>query len=1812
MYFPIGWPKYLQLPNEDEDPVQCIIANRERTLFAVVTLQAVHLWQCKPCVLIVSYRRSDDSVVVLGTNCEAEWKPDSSVIAVATSGGHLLLLKVVSESNQRLYGTKQSGSFHYKRDVTEADTIAVPRLKITFGATFQVTGGVACLCCLKDEMLVATCQGLLRRITWEGIGRSHLDVSIRTVPFSLDLQQSRESLLDDPSIHFKQLKYSVLLGGFAVVLSDGRAAFLTSESAKFSPKGVHAVWAPDVSNATCVAINHKFRLIVFGLANGQGIVFAVDEITGALLVSHRLTLSTSDFPEGCQAAGAVTSLRWTPEGSALILSWLKGGFSLWSTFGALLMCTLGGDFCPDPSRSKILRIQSMEWGPEGYNLWATKKSLDDKQSHDESPDTKGNLIQLSFVKSAIAMNPCMANCEHLLLQGERHIYLSCEGTVVKATSQPDLTADLPNPPVINGTSTGNAACSSNILAGNKQWHCIQIPQNYLDSNWPIKHASVDRTGHYIAVAGRYGLHTAPSGRRWKIFGNVTQERDISVTGTGNAACSSNILAGNKQWHCIQIPQNYLDSNWPIKHASVDRTGHYIAVAGRYGLAHCSPSGKRWKIFGNVTQERDISVTGGLCWWKDFIIAACFNHYESREEIRVYPRASNLDNAFAFTVKVPFQVLLLNVFKDLLIVFCADYHISLFSCERKEGPSSSTATLTRIQDLSLANFVPHPSSLISLTLTSLRSESVSPKSFNQSSEAESLIINVAGRVLMLQRDRSKAPSPTNDYHDRRKSKDAEIPFVAPIILASSVESMWTTSRSSASKPHLVEALWLGCGAAGMKVWLPLFPDRSEKLHHSFLSKRIMLPFKLRIYPLAVLFEDAVVLGAANDMLSFEPMTPSVERTRRCPSLPFTTLERTTQIYLHHLLRQLLRRNLGMHALQIARSCMSLPYFSHVLELMLHEVLEEEATASEPIPDALLPRVVAFIQEFPQYLETVVHCARKTEIALWPYLFASVGNPQDLFEECLKTDNLQTAASYLIILQNLESVKASRHHATMLLDAALEHGEWSLCRDLLRFLRSIGSGELDSPRPPPPLANHHMFPLGVGMGTPASVTKPRGRHSSHSNKPGSTTDRQADQNTTEKRRMVWLPLFPDRSEKLHHSFLSKRIMLPFKLRIYPLAVLFEDAVVLGAANDMLSFEPMTPSVERTRRCPSLPFTTLERTTQIYLHHLLRQLLRRNLGMHALQIARSCMSLPYFSHVLELMLHEVLEEEATASEPIPDALLPRVVAFIQEFPQYLETVVHCARKTEIALWPYLFASVGNPQDLFEECLKTDNLQTAASYLIILQNLESVKASRHHATMLLDAALEHGEWSLCRDLLRFLRSIGSGELDSPRPPPPLANHHMFPLGVGMGTPASVTKPRGRHSSHSNKPGSTTDRQAEQNTTEKRNSTLSRQSSMTDSGLDEYYIETILARHARKLLAAYRLKELGVMTGYLDFKLTSWLLRERMRVARVDSFVDALKRLHSDFNWPLPVIESPSSTKSLQKISPPTRALNGMHPHTDSPSSPVDLIPTTKFAGVSSMPPKPATPTPIAPVVNRHTNGSHPAGGLTLKLSRTQSMLSESTGSDTRTEEAVLKHPSAKGSDETSIGTTEASEGSLLGEGDNNLEDSFWSNNVTVDELEQFFKEVIQHGPKQSEKELRYLLKIVLDASCLEWGLLISIILRDRSSLSQVVNIASLGEIPMDVIARMREGLSFLELWADTECPGYKPLLHAMKPQASVLAEVVERAPSPTRSRSSSASEHSLNESKKHSSRGGSMGEPEPCEDEVFEEEEEEVEKEESACAIS
>ena len=57
-------------------------------------------------------------------------------------------------------------------------------------------------------------------------------------------------------------------------------------------------------------------------------------------------------------------------------------------------------------------------------------------------------------------------------------------------------------------------------------------------------------------------------------------------------------------------------------------------------------------------------------------------------MRFYPRHSNLDNAFAVNVKLPAPAFLVNVFRDLLLVYCSDCRVVFYSME-KDCSSSGT-------------------------------------------------------------------------------------------------------------------------------------------------------------------------------------------------------------------------------------------------------------------------------------------------------------------------------------------------------------------------------------------------------------------------------------------------------------------------------------------------------------------------------------------------------------------------------------------------------------------------------------------------------------------------------------------------------------------------------------------------------------------------------------------------------------------------------------------------------------------------------------------------------------------------------------------------------------------------------------------------------------------------------------------------------------------------------------------------------------------------------------------------------------------
>nr|XP_030114705.3 guanine nucleotide exchange factor subunit RIC1 isoform X1 [Taeniopygia guttata] len=1356
MYFLSGWPKRLLCPLETLERPLHIQTDPQRAFFAVLFPSQLSIWYCRPSVLIVSYKELSKAASQFGPYKQAEWRPDSTMIAVSTANGYILFFEIPSARDKYLYEPiYPKGSPHLKGTPHYKEEQCAPSLNLEMKKVLDLQASITSLQSMLEDLLVATADGFLHLIHWDGMTNGRKAINLCTVPFSVDLQSSRAgSLLGFEDVYIRDMEYCATLDGFAVVFNDGRIGFITPMSSRFTAEQLHGVWAQDVVDGTCVAVNNKYRLMAFGCANGSVQVYTIDTTTGAMQFSHKLELTPKQYPDIWNKTGPVKLIRWSPDSCVVMVTWECGGLSLWSVFGAQLICTLGGDFAyqSDGAKKDPLKICSMTWGSEGYHLWVIDGNSSSNLKSERNANNEAQLfgiLQFQFIKSALTVNPCMSNQEQVLLQGEDRLYLNC----------------------------GDAAQT-------------QSPRN----------------------TSAHSEHSH-SRERGPFSGGSLDSQGLST------------LLGHRHWHVVQIHSMYLESNWPIRFSAIDKLGQNVAVVGKFGFAHYSLLTKKWKLFGNITQEQTMMVTGGLAWWNDFIVLACYNLNDHQEELRIYLRTSNLDNAFAHITKVQANTLLLSVFRDIVILFRADCSICLYSIERRSEGLNPTASIQILQEVSMSRYIPHPFLVVSVTLTSVRTETgITLKMPQQACEAESIMLNLAGQLIMLQRDRS---GPQIRDKDNNPNQRKHLPFCAPVVLAQSVENVWTTCRINKQKRHLLEALWLSCGGAGMKVWLPLFP-RDHRKPHSFLSRRIMLPFHINIYPLAVLFEDALVLGAVNDTVLYDCLyTQTSAREHLEVLFPFSIVERTSQIYLHHILRQLLVRNLGEQALLLAHSCATLPYFPHVLELMLHEVLEEEATSREPIPDPLLPTVAKFITEFPLFLQTVVHCARKTEYALWNYLFAAVGNPKDLFEECLMAQDLDTAASYLIILQNMEVPAVSRQHATLLFNTALEQGKWDLCRHMIRFLKAIGSGETETP-------------------------------------------------------------------------------------------------------------PATPTTQE----------------------------------------------PSSSGGFEFFRHRSISLSQSA-----------------------------------------------------------------------ENL-------------------HSKFNLTKTL-----SMPSGP------------------------------------------------------------SVKRWSKDSDCA-ENMYIDMMLWRHARRLLEEIKLKDLGCFAAQLGFELIGWLCKERARAARVEDFVCALKKLHKDFLWPFPVIPA-SSINSPFKNGKYKTAVGEQLLKSQSADTFVNMEMDT---GISTTP------------RSRSWLGT---------ISSAQREMDTVSSHGPHMQDAFLSPLLSKVfliGDECSIGSaTDLTETSSMVDGDWTIVDeNFSSLSLTQSELEQLSLELASKGPHKSQVQLRYLLHIFMEAGCLDWCVVIGLILRESSVINQVFSIIQSSDIDGEICQNIKTGLDAVDKWASTDCPGYKPFLSIIKPQIQKLNEIVEEQVQP------------------------------------------------------
>lgn len=348
-------------------------------------------------------------------------------------------------------------------------------------------------------------------------------------------------------------------------------------------------------------------------------------------------------------------------------------------------------------------------------------------------------------------------------------------------------------------------------------------------------------------------------------------------------------------------------------------------------------------------------------------------------------------------------------------------------------------------------------------------------------------------------------------------------------------------------------------------------------------------------------------------------------------------------------------------------------------------------------------------------------------------------------------------------------------------------------------------------------------------------------------------------------------------------SNRVFLKLTIDFYPLSLLINEALFIGVSSELTLINQ------------DLAYSQLQKSTQLFVPHILEGLIRKKLFLDAKKIAICFRYLPYFLHSLELVIHKVLEDEANNSSLTEsEQILADVVKFIEAFPEYLKIILHCTRKSEVAVWPHLFKIVGDSCKLFEKCLSLNDLETAASYLVVLQNTEKLKLCQKYANMLLKASLKSCEWDLVKEIIRFLSAIDPNDLED----------ELFDQSTDSKYNESPEKMvKGTKSPISPTSSVSTADEVGQQKTPKRTPVKSRCYSSVDYQINIQTIQNTVYEHAYFLLSNYRMKQLfGMFSNLNGFSIKKWLQQYHGKRV-VTNYVMALSSLHFDFNWPYPIL---------------------------------------------------------------------------------------------------------------------------------------------------------------------------------------------------------------------------------------------------------------------------------------------------------------------
>jgi RAB6A-GEF complex partner protein 1 len=517
------------------------------------------------------------------------------------------------------------------------------------------------------------------------------------------------------------------------------------------------------------------------------------------------------------------------------------------------------------------------------------------------------------------------------------------------------------------------------------------------------------------------------------------------------------------WLHAPFPQAYMHNQWPIKSCVISQDGRYVAIAGRRGLAHYSVQSGRWKTFANSAAENSFAVRGGMTWVGHVLIAA--TESEASYELRLYSRDQDLGSSSALHIEaLPAAVIFIGPSgEESLLVYTHEnvlYHYVVNMTQRG-------ANLVPVGQIAFHGVVRAPTRVRSVSWvlpdTQLRSGDPS-----RDVEFASVMFLVDDKLVLLQPARTAEGA--LKYDMRVIAQHVEY----YILMRDQVYFNFSTAGDESGPPtpsagmsldsnrahHLLrDSLWTFDGD-DLRVW----GDVREVLRSpsdEFPGRKEMLSIPVDFYPLSILLTKGIILGIEAELVQ-----------RRDVNFALLRSVIRTHLFLPYILRHQICDEAGdSSALALAQQFKHLSYFAHALEILLHNVLDDEAERgyelpaneeNEPIaPQSMLPTVLSFLQTalpHESYLSTIVQCVRKTELSSWHTLFAHLPSPVALFEQALELDDLKTASGYLIVLQGLEEENdldtgKLEDYVIRLMKLARRQNDFELCAELARFMIAL---------------------------------------------------------------------------------------------------------------------------------------------------------------------------------------------------------------------------------------------------------------------------------------------------------------------------------------------------------------------------------------------------------------------------------------------------------------------------------------------------------------------------------------------------------------------------------------------------------------------------------------------------------------------------------------------------------------------------------------------------------------------------------------